>query len=421
MKFAHNFRASLATQGFPPTWVEQAIPYGQLKKCLKKVQSELLEIGLDPDTLRALLQPQEDGLPALRYALRSSSDDTSIQPRLTFHVRLQDGVPVDASLDPPSRRLLETLAHSPHHATLTMKEEPSPELHPGIDPRVSSTAAAAPPQGAHEPTTAGCGDVIQVPLTFDGQFFGMLQDDVHKLDELQANESAKMNAEVKALGEEVSEACQKHRFSRTDLARWRWIFEVYLDAEVFFATHEQDHGARSSAAALTQLQWFQAEVEKRNLVKQFKIRESRMAYARFLRLNAILLKNLQFQELNKIAVRKILKKFDKRTALRTAMASADMLRSHRILSKNIAVDICTHMSKSLITIVPQLSDHSCPICMSVPWRPVRLACNHVFCIRCTVKLQRAEERFCPLCRADVVLAANIGRLNLRLLFPPRSP
>jgi len=37
MKFAREFKETLEKEGFPARWVELAVPYGQLKKCLKKV------------------------------------------------------------------------------------------------------------------------------------------------------------------------------------------------------------------------------------------------------------------------------------------------------------------------------------------------------------------------------------------------
>lgn len=58
--------------GFPPHWVNQAIPYSQLKKCLKKVQRELQDLGLDPDTLRALLDPNNTSPVALQYKLKGT-------------------------------------------------------------------------------------------------------------------------------------------------------------------------------------------------------------------------------------------------------------------------------------------------------------------------------------------------------------
>lgn len=162
--------------------------------------------------------------------------------------------------------------------------------------------------------------MIEVPLVFDGEFFDLLQSDVNNLNALQAEEEHNMIAEVVALGGEVAQVSQPSRLSKTDLARWRSIFELYLDAEVFFATHERDHGARSSHSALRQLQWFQGEVERRQLATDFKLCESRVAFSRFLSLNVSLLKNLQFQELNRLAVVKILKSTTLFTTLSDSLA-----------------------------------------------------------------------------------------------------
>ena len=55
MKFAHEFQAALIREGFPPHWVDSAVPYGQLKKIIKKVTIELRELGLDSSTLSQLV------------------------------------------------------------------------------------------------------------------------------------------------------------------------------------------------------------------------------------------------------------------------------------------------------------------------------------------------------------------------------
>ncbi len=60
MKFAHEFKEALQRDGFPAHWVESAIPYGQLKKCIKKVAKELQGFGLDSQTL-GLLIPRTSG------------------------------------------------------------------------------------------------------------------------------------------------------------------------------------------------------------------------------------------------------------------------------------------------------------------------------------------------------------------------
>jgi E3 ubiquitin-protein ligase BAH len=220
-----------------------------------------------------------------------------------------------------------------------------------------------------------------------------------------------MTAVIEELGKEVSAVSQPSRFSRTDLARWRQIFELYLDAQVFFATNEQDHGIRSSQTALKQLQWFQGEVDQRQLAKGFRLRESKAAFTRFITLNASLLTNLKFQELNRLAVYKILKKFDKRTSLGISGEFPLALRSDRLLTGSIAKDVCSQISQNLVSVVPQINDYLCPICFSIAYRPVRLDCQHVFCIRCIVKIQRRREKHCPLCRADVVMKACLDHLD----------
>lgn len=59
MKFAHEYEAALKQEGYPERWVQSAISYRQLKKCIKKVQRELSHIGLDASTLRQLWQSLE--------------------------------------------------------------------------------------------------------------------------------------------------------------------------------------------------------------------------------------------------------------------------------------------------------------------------------------------------------------------------
>ncbi|KAG5941074.1 hypothetical protein E4U53_007477 [Claviceps sorghi] len=395
MKFARDFKETLASQDFPLHWVKNAIPYGQLKKCLKKVQRELHDLGLDPDTLRALLDSNTTAPVALQYRLKAATNSNFVRPKLTVYVHLQDGVAVDASLTPTSRRFLEKIAAEVHLDTNSPK----------------------PPQNLiQENDDAEHDDYekVEVPLVFDGQFFDLLQSDVSNLDALQAEERQRMTADVVELGKEVSSVSRTSRFSKSDLSRWRSIFELYLDAEVFFGTHERDHGSRSSQMALKQLQWFQVEVEKRNLAKDFKLRESHIVFLRFVNLNLNLLKNLQFQELNKLAIFKILKKFDKRTSLGVSKTFHSTIQPEGFLSRDVAQDICAQMSQQLVTVVPQLNDYLCPVCFCVAYRPVRLHCQHVFCIRCIVKIQRRNEKYCPLCRADVVMSASADNLDRSL-------
>lgn len=37
--------------------------------------------------------------------------------------------------------------------------------------------------------------------------------------------------------------------------------------------------------------------------------------------------------------------------------------------------------------------------IAIAWRPIRLACSHVFCVRCLIKAQKKQMLNCPICRA----------------------
>lgn len=54
MKFAHEYEAALRHEAYPDHWIQTAISYRQLKKCINKFQIELSSIGLDADTLKNL-------------------------------------------------------------------------------------------------------------------------------------------------------------------------------------------------------------------------------------------------------------------------------------------------------------------------------------------------------------------------------
>lgn len=127
------------------------------------------------------------------------------------------------------------------------------------------------------------------------------------LDNLQAEEQKAMTEEIKSLGKGVAKVTNPSKHSKSDLERWRELFDIYIQAGIFFSTNELDHGTRNSTVALKQLQWFQAEVMKRGLVKSFKIPASREAFNMFTSLNLTLLRNIKFQEINQLAISKILK------------------------------------------------------------------------------------------------------------------
>jgi E3 ubiquitin-protein ligase BAH len=80
MKFAHEFVASLKKEEYPPGWLDSAISYRKLKKCIKKVEGELRGLGLDPKILEQLWQNIHTG--ASKGAIREGTGDTASRPYL---------------------------------------------------------------------------------------------------------------------------------------------------------------------------------------------------------------------------------------------------------------------------------------------------------------------------------------------------
>ncbi|KAI0881006.1 SPX domain-containing protein [Annulohypoxylon maeteangense] len=419
MKFAQEFRKSLQQEGFPQKWVNSAVPYGQLKKCLKKVTNELQELGLDKDTLSQLATtPKDPSTVAFHYHLDGKTTDSKhFRPRLTFFIHLKDGVAVDAKLTPTTRDFLKKIVSRTEDISGSLADEL------GNENSVPASYNLEKPLLSEEESSLI--QKIEVPLVFDGEFFDILQTDVSNLDALQEEEQDKLGKEIVLLGRDINMATKpsKGRKARVDLETWREIFELYLDARVFFSTLESDHGARTSSQAVEQLRWFQTQVLSRKLVHSLKLDNSRQAYTRFLSMNALLVQILKFQEINNLAVTKILKKFDKRTSLSVSRAFPVTVRSNHLLAGSVAKDLCAQMSTELISVVPQLDDYLCPICFAVAYWPVRLECQHIFCSRCLVKMSRKGERFCPLCRADVIMRASLENFDstraafLREYFP----
>ncbi|KAJ2976806.1 hypothetical protein NUW58_g7994 [Xylaria curta] len=330
MKFAQEFRKALEREAFPQKWLECAIPYGQLKKCLKKVTKELQEIGLDRETLARLAadqqQPSSGSTPAdlgFSYHLDvdgangKAAESAYFRPRLTVFVHLEDG------------KLALSNTAAVNSAPSSSSEPPAP---------------SATPPGSQNVVASRATDVrqVEVPLVFDAEFFTILQTDVSNIGMLQKEEQAKLESQIATLGEDLGKAVEpsRGRRAKADLDIWRQIFELYLDARVFFSSRESDHGARSSAQAVDQLRWFQNQVVQRKLVEKLKLSISQTAFANFVSTNTTLLTILKFQEINRLAVTKILKKFDKRTSLGVSTTFPVAVRSGRSLTGSVAQDVC---------------------------------------------------------------------------------
>ena len=124
MKFGQEYAAALARENFPQHWLDSAIEYKQLKKCIKKVQRELADIGLDAPTVEKLarwLETPADEQHASddkgkEFVSIAKPDLNTIQEEFTPQLRVlvdsKTGTPLDATLAPETRANLERLARS---------------------------------------------------------------------------------------------------------------------------------------------------------------------------------------------------------------------------------------------------------------------------------------------------------------------
>lgn len=406
MKYGHEYAQLLASEGFPEEWVSSAISYRLLKKSIKKVEQELSALGLEASTLQHLHS---------EFGVEAPGDDagSNFVPELWVAVDGDSGEFLDAHLTKETKQYFLWLAQNNNpqdgqgrrasqisHGT----DGSSISEHEQSNAMIRASSAETGAQWAH------------VHLHTAANFFNLLDPKLAELDVIQQAEGKRLESQIVELSTEVTALTEpayqkKGKFkARSDVAIWRQILALYVQHAIFFSPYERNRGSRTFDKAKSQLELFSQDLVDQGLVKKFKEKTSRQAFDHFVAINLDILKAMRFQELNMEAVRKILKKFDKRTALGATKA----YQSHAIsgpFAKSVATDMCAAMSQQVVTIVPQPDDYSCPVCCDIAWRPIRLeCCNTVFCIRCMIELQKSASK-CPMCRSTAVITADSGSID----------
>ncbi|KAI4286154.1 MAG: hypothetical protein L6R38_000136 [Xanthoria sp. 2 TBL-2021] len=416
MKFAREYQATLQQEQYPQHWIQSSISYRQLKKCIRKIQAELSQLGLDAEAVDHLLRSAgPTGSQAVPVA---AHDISNFKPKLVFLVRFQDGDLVDATLSPKTKETLQRLVAT--SSTLGRGAAPV-ELQPQSPEDLQSWHHSTNSRGpVRLPSTETPGDPqfvrVEVPLRNNDEFFHILQHCLSGLNALHGQEKTALSQEIGDLSKVVSRLARPVKgMQRTDLYAWREIFNLYLESNVFFSTNESESSSRSPAQAQRQLQVFSNRLDNLQKSNTILLKDSKAALRRFLLVNANLLRILKFQQLNMRAAGKILKKFDKRTSLGASNSLAALLGDEALSPQTMAKVMCSQLSNEILAIVPQLNDYICPVCFSISYKPVRLGCGHVFCIRCMVVMQRSRQSNCPLCRGDVIMQADSANLDLALM------
>lgn len=352
MKFGQLFKSALQNEGYPPDWIESAISYSQLKKCINRLSSELSDLGLDPVTLGKLLKHVEDYNASaahqsddadrpFEYILDDSDDEDhpnrdkkkhTFQPKLIFNVDEATGALHSAQLDEKTKRKLQMLAvetgmtdlrifeeetdpkdtdpkdtgeqrrtrspdHQPHHG-----DGPSPTPSPASSPRPS-----LPPTRTSSRTRPGYRK-IEIPLSSDIEFFTKLTTALSGLESLRQREQIRMDAEIQRLNQQITHLTDPdRRANKKLLSVWRQIFQMYLEQGVFFGTTERDHSAHDAEKAQERWAEFCAKLAATGLQGKLKKKEAGEALEGFMRINREILTGLRFGEINNTAMRKILK------------------------------------------------------------------------------------------------------------------
>lgn len=378
MKFGHTYSQHLLQDGFPAHWVESAISYRQLKKCIKKVEQELQGIGLDAASLDLLLKSVEAGRPRYDFKNGDEQGTKPFLPKLVFAVDEATGEPIDAGISSETKDYIHQLALSVDMTNIRITNDDTEDPPPLTDRPPSQTVR-----------------LLEIPLSSDSEFFTILHDELSRLAALQAEEKQKLSNNITELGQLIARLTDpSDKKAKHDLAEWRRVFEQYLDSRVFFATNEQDHGIHNFDLAQKNFMSFLEMAHQAD----FKKKESLTALQKFVEINTELLQNMRFQELNQTAITKIIKKFDKRTGLGVKTSLPQVYEADSV---SIAKSVSSEVSKQILAVVPQLGDYLCPICFSIAYRPIRLKCGHLFCIRCLIVMQREQKVSTTLRPPDV--------------------
>ncbi|KAF0554397.1 SPX domain-containing protein [Gigaspora margarita] len=386
MKFSKTFEDSL--EKIPSDWKPFLIKYKSLKKCIKKIVLELNAKGLS--------QIMADKNQRIEYSLK---------PECTF----EDG-PVHVR---PCIKVCPNCYGQTSKECLYVKKYDSSSSSPLDLPKYDNMALTplADYETHHmENSLNQFSSVSCIELEADGEFFVTLLEDIYHLNCLQKQNQDKFLANLKDMQQMLIDVTSPFK---KDIYTWRKIFQIYMEYKIFVGNTESDREERSWEFAQRQLTCFIDRINNSHLVKKLKNPLSKIAYENFIKLNISLVLMKKFQYFNQLATTKIIKKHDKKTSLASGTMFQDLIEKY-FLTENTFKSLCCDMEQ-LTTIIPQIDDYNCPICLNIAWKPIRLCCSHVFCVRCLVKSVRKGMRNCPICRAkDAVYNADKKNLDICL-------
>ncbi|KAF8816422.1 hypothetical protein BYT27DRAFT_7077428 [Phlegmacium glaucopus] len=467
MHYGKTYTQLLAS--LPPQLREHSIQYRQLKKVIKRIVHELSSLGLTTEVLHTLIEETSHNTEQLPLLLEGSTQlcaesfKFSSIPKVVYELNNGKSTRIE-----PQLRIWTWVPPVPSSKSTSFQivvgsrlegdminesgQDDAGSLYNTDEAHASEQGPSTlfPVRRSGGVTTISQRTIqeVVIPLAQETEFYNMLtttlesvslhltalQSDVlssiQNLSDIISNSTHPASAASKfhphsPLTADAGSVRVKVSRLSSDLYSWRGIFQLYLETEIFESIGEGTRGERSVEESEKRLQLFVERLTQRGLgdKSKFKMKNSAEALTTFLSLILLILNVKKFSSGNTEATRKILKKHAKRTALPLLLPSSisvsgisqlEALLSYQT-TFSLPRTLVQAIGETLIPIIPHLDDYSCLICTSIAFKPIRLTCGHLFCVRCLVKMQKRNKNLCPLCRAPSVLAANRNNVDWALL------
>lgn len=416
MKFGKTYEKTLEEQDIPQQWIQNAIQYKSLKKKINNVVVEMCEKGLtheyinsnrvelyytfDEDRDHMQLKPSLHSDYSRDYSRDSIDDghDYVNQLLVTFHIfdstqQLGENKDITENIKTTRENVPPKIAEDIHSVSMLEEDETeaqTEELH--ISGRAGGLEQD---EGSRVRWVLANDEVFFTSLYTQYQMFGRFNDAQQNLISKKISDFATV---IKHLTMDEKSLNEKYL--------WREVFNQYIDYKLDLSTK----------FSINNLNAYFNHINEIKLLQKFRHTKKNAAiFENFYMLNLELIKYLSFESLNRVALRKIIKKFDKHTLLKSSDNFNKLVKADQSSQKLFTCSIEQIIGSKIVKIIPQLDDYSCPICFNLAYKPVRFTCGHFFCLRCTVKLQRKLEEKCPICRKKVVLLAGEESIDHQMI------
>jgi len=248
---------------------------------------------------------------------------------------------------------------------------------------------------------------LKVLLEADAQFLNELAASLSHLSAFQDEYKKVFETKINIMANILSEVSSPNM---KDTYRWRELLGIYCESNIWKYKGKD----RTPDEVINQLRIFEGKAD--SICRKFKTKKSKTLLKEFIQLNYDIVAIKRFYELNQTAIYKILKKHDKRTHLLASEGFPQFARDETFFKDNIVRSLVFQISSRLLKVIPNPADYFCPICQEISYKPIRLDCGHLFCLRCLVKAKKMNIRDCPLCREpDVVYRANSSHVDKQLM------